>query len=407
MPSRTKQPEWVEGFRKALKQTCPKGWLVVPNRGGNMRLQVYENGKRIGGITLPYGWEEKSWADALLRIRAIAKAYSEGKGKIDIETAFKISHAVSSETGNDWPVAIKAYRKFKTRVSDATWKKKYQPVLNNVIALITKSRPPKNGPALCEKALSQWDKGTSQRRHMRLALYGLLNFCVQRQDFQSTQLPPSMTDNEVVSIKKRVGYPMTDAQILRLIDSLPDDEVGNKWRFAFQLMAVYGLRPEDLRYLGTRNGGKELWSNYQKSKGGKKGQKTDPRQLFPLLVHDVDGPVDWKLVQRVHIKEALPPLGTEEGKAGEAIGTYLRRKKERNVWNQLRKEAEAEFQQLTPYSFRHRYAYYGHNRPKGDGTYRAPKQVADAMGHSLDTHLLSYARFMTRDLGDAFDKVTA
>ena len=70
----------------------------------------------------------------------------------------------------------------------------------------------------------------------------------------------------------------------------------------------------------TRNGGKELWSNYQKSMGGKKGQKTDPRQLFPLLVHDVDGPVDWKLVQRVHIKEALPPLGTEEGKAGEAIG---------------------------------------------------------------------------------------
>ncbi len=407
MPSRTKQPEWVEGFRKALKQTCPKGWLVVPNRGGNMRLQVYENGKRIGDITLPYGWEEKSWADALLRIRTIAKAYSEGKGKIDIETAFKISHAVSSETGNDWPEAIKAYRKFKTRVSDATWKKKYQPVLNNVIGLIAKSRPPKNGPALCEKALSEWDKGTSQRRHMRLALYGLLNFCVQRQDFQSTWLPPSMTDNEVVSIKKRVGYPMTDAQILRLIDSLPDDEVGNKWRFAFQLMAVYGLRPEDLRYLGTRNGGKELWSNYQKSMGGKKGQKTDPRQLFPLLVHDVDGPVDWKLVQRVHIKEALPPLGTEEGKAGEAIGTYLRRKKERNIWNQLRKEAEAEFQQLTPYSFRHRYAYYGHNRPKGDGTYRTPKQVADAMGHSLDTHLLSYARFMTRDLGDAFDKVTA
>ncbi len=94
-------------------------------------------------------------------------------------------------------------------------------------------------------------------------------------------------------------------------------------------MAVYGLRPEDLRCLGTRNGVKELSSNYQKSMGGKKGQKTDPRKLFHLLVHDVDGPIDWKLVQRVHIKEAL--LGIEEGKAGEAIGTYLRRKKERNI----------------------------------------------------------------------------
>ena len=28
----------------------------------------------------------------------------------------------------------------------------------------------------------------------------------------------------------------------------------------------------------------------------------------------------------------------------------------------------------------------------------APKKIAEAMGHSLDTHLLSYARFNTKDL---------
>jgi len=49
-------------------------------------------------------------------------------------------------------------------------------------------------------------------------------------------------------------------QIIRLLESFPDDEAGNKWKFAFQLMATYGLRPEDLRYIHTRNGGKEiLW----------------------------------------------------------------------------------------------------------------------------------------------------
>ena len=31
-----------------------------------------------------------------------------------------------------------------------------------------------------------------------------------------------------------------------------------------------------------------------------------------------------------------------------------------------------------------------------------PKQVADVMGHTLDTHLSNYARFMTRDLDEAF-----
>jgi hypothetical protein len=31
--------------------------------------------------------------------------------------------------------------------------------------------------------------------------------------------------------------------------------------------------------------------------------------------------------------------------------------------------------------------------------------MADAMGHSLEVHVGSYARFMTRDLADAFDAV--
>ena len=35
---------------------------------------------------------------------------------------------------------------------------------------------------------------------------------------------------------------------------------------------------------------------------------------------------------------------------------------------------------------------------------RDSKQVADALGHSLDTHLLSYARFNTRELAKSFDQ---
>tara|TARA_Y100001968_G_C19208782_1_gene643702 strand:- start:530 stop:679 length:150 start_codon:yes stop_codon:yes gene_type:complete len=49
-------------------------------------------------------------------------------------------------------------------------------------------------------------------------------------------------------------------------------------------MAVYGLRPEDLRHIHTRNGGQEIWSNYEKSKGGKKGNKTEPRRLYPFAL---------------------------------------------------------------------------------------------------------------------------
>ena len=72
----------------------------------------------------------------------------------------------------------------------------------------------------------------------------------------------------------------------------------------------------------------------------------------------------------------------------------------------IQAEAAAEGQQAVIYSFRHRYAYVAHNRPQANGQMRSPKQCADAMGHDLETHLNSYARFKTNDLATAFDEVT-
>ena len=39
------------------------------------------------------------------------------------------------------------------------------------------------------------------------------------------------------------------------------------------------------------------------------------------------------------------------------------------------------------------------------GIYRLPKQIADAMGHDLETHLKSYSRFNTKDLENTFDPI--
>ena len=88
-----------------------------------------------------------------------------------------------------------------------------------------------------------------------------------------------------------------------------------------------------------------------------------------------------------------PPLG-QPGKAGEAIRTFLKRQP---TWQSIAAEAAAEGQELVPYSFRHRYSATGHGRGL------QPKQMADAMGHSLEVHMGNYARFMTRDLASAFD----
>jgi len=432
LPKKSDQPSWVKDFRKAVKASTPKGWLVMPGRKESMRVQVWKDKKIIGDVTIPYAWKESDWPDALLRIRSAAKAYEESNQRLEIKACFNIAHTVSSENEIDWKGALAAYREYKgKKIKDSNWEKKYMPVLidfkHKIIDGERKYEKDANGKkipcpipnveqlakkysnskSLCKAALKRWEQGTTQHRHMRLALYGFLRYCVEEQNFESIWLPPAVTDKDAVAETKRVGYPLTDAQILRLLESFPVDDVGNKWRFAFQCMAVYGLRPEDLRHLHTRNGGQELWSNYEKSKGGKKGHKTEPRRLYPLLVHDVDGAINWHLKEQLFICEQegrslIPPLGNE-GDASASCKTYLSRRK---VWEAIKKEVAKEKQELTAYSFRHRYAYYGHNRPKADGTYRAPKAVADALGHTLDTHLLSYARFQTKDLANQFDETS-
>ena len=62
--------------------------------------------------------------------------------------------------------------------------------------------------------------------------------------------------------------------------------------------------------------------------------------------------------------------------------------------------------QYFPAFITHRFAYYGHNRLKADRSYRASKQINDAMFHTLETHLLSYSRLQTKDLASAFDETS-
>ena len=154
---------------------------------------------------------------------------------------------------------------------------------------------------------------------------------------------------------KRIGYPISDAQILHLLDNLPAGEVHDRRRFAIQLCAVCGLRPEDLRHLVIKDGvsGAELWTTYQKSMGGTKGAKTEPRRLRPLFLRDAYGSaIDWRLHARLQVGEQLPPLN-RKGDGGQARNQYLRR---RDVWMALRDYTKQQGKQLTLYSFRHRFA---------------------------------------------------
>ena len=234
------------------------------------------------------------------------------------------------------------------------------------------------------ECLKQWEQGSRMRQTNRQKLYGFLNWAVQRGHLKTIYSPPASLPETLKP--KRIGYPLSDAQILQLLDNLPEGEVHDRWRFAIQLCALYGFRPEELRHLRIKDGvsGAELWTTYQKSMGGTKGAKTEPRRLHPLLLRDAYGTViDWRLQARLQVGEKLPPLN-REGDGGQALNQYLRRRK---VWMMLRDDAQHQGEQLTPYSFRYRYA-------KGMHSANVPiANICEAMGHTIEVHLKSYARF--------------
>ena len=99
---------------------------------------------------------------------------------------------------------------------------------------------------------------------------------------------------------QRKGHPFTDLEILALLDSLPQDQPGQRWADAIKLLAELGLRPIELQHIIVRRdpASEELiwWCDYRKRTGG---GLTAPRRIHPLPLTDWDGRrQDWQLLQR-------------------------------------------------------------------------------------------------------------
>ena len=376
MPRVSETDAWIKPFRTQITETCGESWYVRNNRG-RIRLEV----RGAGTVSLPYEWTARGSALALPRIQQIFKRYNGGQ--INLAAAAQNADTSSSHQRLNFTQLIEKYREFVPNAGDTTWKSHYLPVLRNCVKAFS-DRPPVDSEALAMQCLAQWEQGSRMRQTSRQKLYGFLNWAVQRGHLKPIYAPPATLPETLQPT--RIGYPRSDAQILQRLATLPEGEAHDRWRFAIQLCAVYGLRPEELRHLRIKDGasGAELWTIYQKSMGGTKGAKTEPRRLHPLLLRDADGSaIDWKLQARLQVGEALPPLN-RDGDGGQALNQYLRRRK---VWTTLRDEAAHQRDPLTPYSFRHRYAKQAH------AARLAVAEISEAMGHTIEVHLKSYARF--------------
>ena len=148
-------------------------------------------------------------------------------------------------------------------------------------------------------------------------------------------------------------YALQDSEILQLLAALPDTTMGRRYGFAFQLMATYGLKANELRYMQVRNHDSELWLRQRRVDTDKSDEAREPCRLEALRVlNREDIPQDWNLVERVALGERLPPIGTDS-EADRQLESYLL---DKPVWRIIQNRAAQSGEQAAIDSFRQRYA---------------------------------------------------
>ena len=392
---KTNAPKWVVTLRAAVAGQFPRGWLVS-EQSGKVKLTIkYSDGSRSSGM-LPHEWKPASLTQVLNSLNAIRGSVEAGrplKEAIQLLTASTSGDAPIEPGALNWPELTERFRLHKLTsgalAKESTWRKDYVPHMTQIVEVMQSKGAPKTGKQVLQALVTKYG-GTpgSRGRQVRLQHAAqLLRFAVDECGAEQRWLPPANI-SELVGAKPAAhasrddSTPIKDAQLDRLIEGIPDA----RWKLAIQLMACFGLRPVELKYIRATENGEKLHCSY--SKRTAKGS-TKPRKIIGIDPAGHPGMSAQLLAQlaaigRVPGATELPPLGNNDRATASAIDTYLRRRK---VWAALKAECEAAGGALTVYSFRHGYALRAHE------TGLMPRATAALMGHSLATHSNHYGQW--------------
>jgi hypothetical protein len=222
MARTSKDPDWwVPTFRDQVRKRSAKGWAVFRERGNLVRLQV-RNGEASSSVVLPYSWDLDSTPDALKRIELIYSLVCEGQ---TLKGAAQIANNASSRTELGWREALVRFHEEKTQrgtvIKERTWQDKYRETLERAVEMLESRRAPTCSEDLIDRILAKWAPASRSRQIAAQNLSQFLNFCVIRLHYPKCWQPPTKLSHHVGAAPhgsgKRVGYPLTDYEILRLL----------------------------------------------------------------------------------------------------------------------------------------------------------------------------------------------
>jgi len=366
-------PVWVQGLRAQLRSTVGPAFRVGEQRG-KAKLDVrYSDGSR-GTAVLPVQWLPAHARTIQELVERVAQQLALGrtlKQALESITGVTPQAPAPSAAADGRPLlaaweAFGHYKVTRNRIKQQTWDTVYAQTGKRLEVIAPQVQDAKSLLTLAGEA---WDPGMRRRQTVLQHLAAMCRWAVENELLPADRWTPPPSLKPFVGdrdTRRADGVPLTDDQILKLLEGLPHDEAGHRWRFAVQLMAAYGLRPVELMHLRVAPDG-VVWCLYEKRSGGGKTQKRQLRALHPEWAEE------WELVKRLDQGEQLPPFG---GGVAEAARRYLMR---HAVWQQLAATG------VTCYGFRHGYALRAHQ------SYGLSVRVAAAlMGHSPETHQRCY-----------------
>lgn len=384
---RSGKPAWERDLRSIVKREHGFGWSLSEQSGKVKLTRRFPDGVR-SSVTLNLPWRSDSATSVLAQIKAIRGRMEESQ--LGLKDAAVFADEPELEPANrpcsiDWPSIIRAFQKHKTSdtgaVKRGTWEEMYVPVMRQVDEVLNQRPLPRDGPALLAKLRDVFggEPGSSGRRHRIQYAAQLLVFAVSRAGADKRWAPPEDLSALIGKRlhRKRDSTPITDSQLLRLLAGIPDD----RWRLLVELLACFGLRPVEAKHCRPTADGKLQVSYVKRTSRG----STKPRRvsgLDPIGLPDLSASVLERLACGI---PGLPPMGNSDGVSANALAIYLNR---REIWRQLREEAAAAGEHLTPYSFRHGFALRAHQAAG-----LSPRTTAALMGHSLQTHSTTYGQW--------------
>ena len=397
LPKIVRKQRWEETLKEDVR-SLGHGWSIQ-EANGKMRLKWrYIPNQKDQSIMLPFAWAENLRKAATTRINNIYNLTLEGHS---LKAAAKIADGKAPKIERDWAACLTNFHRYKTEhenaITQKTFEHDYEKVIKDAVTLLESKDPPTTPADLIELCIRDWKPGTPTRKRRTNSLCQFLEYCVTRENAPVSWLPPKDRKTHIgrkaANAKTQKKDPLTDQEILILIEDLQTTEAGNRWANALKLLTVYGLRPVELTHLQVKRDNKTnqiyLFCSYEKRSGG---GITKPRRLEPLPIENTD----WKLLQLLEANLIeLPKLSAEGNGVAEQIRKYLER---RSAWISLKAKVKARGEELGTYSFRHTYSLRGHKLGIDSGS------MADAMGHTLECHLRSYPFATTATTQSAFDR---